>query len=65
MFVGGRLADVGIFTNVRFAPETVAHPESLFLRSDNKRQKATRALHCIALGETVPLGPPEIPSRGA
>jgi hypothetical protein len=29
----------------------------------NKRQKATRALHRMASCETVPLGPPEIPSR--
>jgi hypothetical protein len=47
-----------------FAPEAAVHPGSLFFRSDNKRQKATRALHRMAFAR-LSLGPPEIPSRGA
>ena len=30
------------------------HPESLFLRSDNKKQKATRALHRMAFARLSP-----------
>src|SRR5580704_15703371 len=38
----------------RFAPEAAVHPESLFLRSDNKKQKATRALHRMAFARRSP-----------
>src|SRR5260370_36254412 len=51
--------------NDRFAPEAAVHPESLSVRSDNKKQKATRALRRMAFVRLSPLGPPEIPSRGA
>ena len=40
--------------NDRFAPESAVHPGSLFFRSDNKRQKATRALHRMAFARLSP-----------
>ena len=41
--------------NDRFAPEAAVHPESLSLRSDNKKnQKATRALHRMAFVRLSP-----------
>jgi hypothetical protein len=36
-----------------FAPEAAVHPQSLFWRSANERQKATRVLRRVAF-ETVP-----------
>ena len=38
--------------------------QSPYFHIRQQKQKATRALHRMAF-ETVPLGPPEIPSRGA
>jgi hypothetical protein len=46
--------DIVNFANGRFAPEPAAHPESLFFRSDNKKQKATRALHRTAFARLSP-----------
>src|SRR5277367_7017539 len=43
-----------LVVNVGSAPEAAAHPGSLFLRSDNKRQKATRALHRMAFARLSP-----------
>lgn len=42
-------------TNGRFAPEPAAHPESLLLQSDNKKQKATRAFHRMAFARLSPV----------
>src|ERR1700719_1462760 len=41
-------------SDVRFAPEAAVHPGSLFLRPDNKKQKATRALHRMAFARLSP-----------
>src|ERR1700731_3505295 len=38
----------------QYPPEAAVHPGSLFLRSDNKRQKATRALHRMAFAKLSP-----------
>src|ERR1700730_2480324 len=43
-----------ILLRLRFAPHAVVHPESLFLRSDNKKQKATRSLHRMAFARLSP-----------
>jgi hypothetical protein len=48
----------------RFAPEAAVHLGFLFLWPDNKRQKDHAGITPHGLCETVPLGPPEIPSRG-
>src|SRR6266478_773809 len=56
-------ADIGDLPDVRFAPEAAVHPESLSVRSDNKKTKGHAGITPHGLCETVPLGPPEIPSR--
>src|SRR6266404_6953662 len=56
-------SDIAALANVRFAPEAAVHPRSLFLRSDNKRQRGHAGITPRGLRDCS-LGPPEIPSRG-
>jgi hypothetical protein len=56
------LADVRALANDRFAPEAALYPESL---RQTIKNKGHAGITPHGLCETVPLGPPEIPSRGA